>query len=61
MFTPTVFALTEVRGKNSASNTIGSVLRSVMVFYLFLDARKIDIEERLSTGWLRIISCCSAE
>lgn len=50
MFDPTVFALTEVRGKNRASNTIGIVLRSVMVFHLFLDAREIDFDARLTTG-----------
>lgn len=52
MFDATVFALTEVRGKNLASNTIGIVLRSVMAFYLFLDARGIDIDARLTTGEL---------
>lgn len=52
MFDPTVFALTEVRGKNRASNTIGIVLRSVMAFHLFLDARGIDLDARLTTGEL---------
>lgn len=52
MFSPTIFALTEVRGRNLTSNTIGNVLRSVMACYLFLDARGIDIETRLSTGEL---------
>ncbi len=36
MFASTVFALTEVRGRNLAANTIGIVLRSVMAFHLFL-------------------------
>ena len=52
MFDPTVFALTEVRGKNLASNTIANVLRSVMAFHLFLDARGIDLDARLATGEL---------
>lgn len=52
MFDPTVFALTEVRGKNLASNTIGNVLRAVMVFQLFLDARSIDLDARLADGAL---------
>lgn len=52
MFSPTVFALTEVRGKNLAANTLGIVLRSVMVFHLFLDARGIDFDERLASGEL---------
>ena len=52
MFDPTVFALTEVRGKNLASNTIGNVLRAVMAFQLFLDARDIDLDARLADGAL---------
>lgn len=52
MFAPTVFALTEVRGKNLAANTIGIVLRSVMAFYLFLDGRGIDFDGRLARGEL---------
>lgn len=52
MFDPTVFALTEVRGRNLASNTIGIVLRSVMAFHLFLDARGIDLDARLTAGEL---------
>ncbi|HMZ54460.1 MAG TPA: tyrosine-type recombinase/integrase [Nitrospira sp.] len=50
MFAPTVFALTEVRGKNLAANTIGMVLRSVMTFHLYLDARGIDFEGRMASG-----------
>lgn len=50
MFDPTVFTLTELRGRNRSSNTIGIVLRSVMAFYLFLDARDIDLDARLSAG-----------
>jgi len=52
MFAPTVFALTEVRGKNLAANTIGIVLRSVMAFHLFLDALGIDFDGRLASGEL---------
>ncbi len=52
MFCPTVFALTEVRGKNLAANTIGIVLRSVMALHLFLDARGIDLDARLAAGEL---------
>lgn len=48
MFEPTVFALTEVRGRNLAANTIGGVLRAVMAFQLFLDARGIDLSSRLA-------------
>ena len=52
MFDPTVFALTEVRGKNLSTNTIGIVLRSVMTFHLFLDARNIDLDVRFANGEL---------
>ena len=50
MFNPTIFALTEVRGKNLSSNTVGIVLRSVMAFHLFLDSRQIDIDTRFANG-----------
>ena len=50
MFAPTIFAVTEVRGKNRAANTIGIVLRSVMAFHLFLEARGIDLDDRLASG-----------
>lgn len=52
MFEPTVFSLSEIRSRNRASNTIDSYLRSVMVFLLFLDLRKIDLEDRLDQGQL---------
>lgn len=52
MFEPTVFSLSEVRSRNRASNTIDSYLRSIMVFLLFLDLRKIDLEDRLDEGQL---------
>ena len=52
MFEPTVFALSEIRARNLASNTIESYLRSVMVLLLFLGLRKIDIEGRLNDGRL---------
>ena len=52
MFDPTIFSLSEVRSRNRASNTIDSYLRSIMVFLLFLDLRKINLEERLNVGQL---------
>ena len=52
MFDPTIFSLSEVRSRNRASNTIDSYLRSIMVFLLFLDLRKINLEERLKVGQL---------
>ncbi len=56
MFAPTVFALTEVRGRNLAANTISIVLRSVMALHLFLDSRGIDLDERLACGELLSLS-----
>ena len=52
MFEPAVFSLSEVRSKNRASNTIDSYLRSIMVFFLFLDLRNINLEERWKVGQL---------
>ncbi len=52
MFEPTVFALSEIRARNRASNTIESYLRSVMVLLLFLGLRKIDLPARLDEGRL---------
>ena len=52
MFEPTVFSLSEVRSRNRASNTIDSYLRSVMVLLLFLNLRKINLEDRLDEGLL---------
>lgn len=52
IFEPTVFSLSEIRSRNRASNTIDSYLRSVMVFLLFLDLRKINLEKRLNVGQL---------
>lgn len=52
MFEPTVFALSEIRARNRASNTIESYLRSVMVLLIFLGLRKIDLQLRLNEGCL---------
>ena len=52
LFEATVYALTELRARNQATNTISSNLRAIQVFYLFLDARGIDLSTRLSSGQL---------
>lgn len=52
MIAPTVFALTEVRGKSLATNTIGTALRRVMAFHLSLDVRGINFAGRLTRGEL---------
>lgn len=59
LFEPTVYALTELRARNQAANTISSNLRSIQVFYLFLNLRGIDLSTRLSSG--QLISLCEVE
>lgn len=49
MIAPTIFALPEVRGKNLATNTIGTALRRVMAFHLSLDARGINFAGLLTS------------
>lgn len=50
LFDPTVYSLTEIRGRNRAAKTIESALRSLSVFFLFLDLRKISLESRIRSG-----------
>lgn len=50
LFEPTLFALTEIRARNRAANTISNSLRGIMVFYLFLDLNGIDLRRRLTEG-----------
>lgn len=52
LFEATAYALTELRARNQAINTNSSNLRAIQVFYLFLDARGIDLSTRLSSGQL---------
>jgi len=52
LFEPTLFVLSEVRGRNRSANTIASVLRSVMIFHRFLDLRGIDFDARMRSGRL---------
>jgi len=52
LFDPTVFTLTECRARNLASATIEQVLRSLMVFHLYLDLHRIALQERLIEGRL---------
>ncbi len=56
LFAPTVYALTELRARNQATNTISSNLRAIQVFYFFLHARGIDLSARLSSGELLSLS-----
>lgn len=50
LFAPTIYSLTQLRGRNLAANTIEQSLRSVMVLLLFLEQREIDLEARLREG-----------
>ena len=47
LFRPTLFALTQVRGRNLPTNTISNVLRAIVVLEHFLAARRIDLDNRL--------------
>lgn len=50
LFELTVFALSQLRSTNKASNTIDSYLRSCMVLLLFLNLKRIDLSSRLNEG-----------
>lgn len=50
LFAPTIYSLTQLRGRNLAANTIEQSLRSIMVLLLFLEQREIDLEARLREG-----------
>lgn len=52
LFRPTVFALTQVRGRSLSTSTISNVLRAIVVLEHFLAARRIDIDSRLEYGEL---------
>lgn len=48
LFNPTVWAVAELRGRNVASNTILQALRSLVLLYIVLDIKKIDLNQRLA-------------
>jgi integrase len=52
IFEATVYSLTELRGRNQATNTISSNLGSIRIFYLFLEFEGIDLRARLLAGEL---------
>jgi integrase len=56
LFEPTVYSLVELRARNRAANTIEACLRSLILFYVFLDLRCIDLPERLKHGTLLSLS-----
>lgn len=45
---PTLFALTQLRARNLAANSISNSLRAIGLFYSFLETRQIDLEARLA-------------
>ena len=50
LFEPTVYAISELRSANQASNSIEAALRAVMVLHVFLELRHIDLTQRLREG-----------
>lgn len=50
VYHPALYALTQIRAQNLASATIDQALRAIMVLCLFLKARQIDLDERMSRG-----------
>lgn len=48
LFQPTLYALTEIRGRDRSSATIQQALRSVMALYFVLGRLGIDLEARLA-------------
>ena len=50
LFEPTIYAASELRGKNSASNTMAQAMRSVMLLYIVLERRGIDLNQRMAGG-----------
>jgi len=52
LFDPTVYTMTEFRGRNRASATIEQVLRALKVFVLFCEQYQINLGERMQRGQL---------
>lgn len=50
LFAPTIYALSQLRARNLASNSIDQSLRCIMLFQLFLDQRGIHLDERIREG-----------
>lgn len=50
LFEPTVYTVSALRARNQASNSIDAALRSIMIFYLFLEHRHIELDQRLEEG-----------
>lgn len=52
----TVYILSEVRARSRAVSTIDGTLRSIMLFYLFLDIYQIEMKARIRAGRLLALS-----
>lgn len=50
LFDPTVYVLTQLRGRYHAANTIELTLRHIMPLKLFIERHEIDLEARFSEG-----------
>lgn len=59
LFAPTIYSLSQLRGRNLAANTIKGGLQHIMVLLLFLEQRGIDIEARFREG--RILDLAEIE
>jgi integrase len=50
IFDPTVYAVSELRGRNLASATMVQAIRGIMLLHGFLDRCSIDLNTRLTAG-----------
>lgn len=56
LFESMIYALSELRATNKASNTIDQILRSIMLLQLFLKSNNIDLSIRISQGQIFSLS-----
>ena len=52
MFWPTLWSITNYRGRGKSINTIETALRSVKCLYEYLDEAEINLDERIGQGML---------
>lgn len=56
LYKPTLYALTRLRTKNRASETIGQSSLAIIVLMRFLNDHQIDLDERMASGRLFTLS-----
>lgn len=56
LFLPTVFAISQVRGRSLASATVERSLRAIQVLLVFAEREGIDLEDRVHSGKLLDVS-----